>query len=238
MPFIVQDFVPKLKAHILSRIKEMLSQDTSTMGSGSSWPPAGLAAEQGSEAGSSSLFFKSDRLYQHNLARFNYTTYNVRRSQDVVNPKTPHRYIMLLATDGNDGAAHPFLYARVLGIFHANVIYTGEGSLGYTARRVEFLWVRWLERDVSRSYGWADMKLDLLRFPPMASEGVFGFVDPRDVLRGCHVVPAFKAGKARWLDGIGLSRLAQDALDWALYSANRYVPVLRTPSKRSQTAWI
>jgi len=36
--------------------------------------------------------------------------------------------------------------------------------------------------------------LDTVRFVPMADEDVFGFVDPADVLRGCHVIPSFADG--------------------------------------------
>jgi len=162
-------------------------------------------------------------MYRHHLARFNYTTYDIRRSQDVINPGTSHRNIMLLANrDESDGdPKHPFLYARVLGIYHANVIYTGEGRLDYTAQMVKFLWVRWYEYDGTQSTGWQDMKLDSLRFPPMATERAFGFVDPADVLRGCHIIPSFAGGKAR-LDGVGLSKLAYDAQDWTQYRVNRY----------------
>jgi hypothetical protein len=166
-------------------------------------------------------------MYRHNLARFNYTTYDVRRGQDVINPRTSHRDILLLANSGDtdDDSDHPFLYARVLGVFHVNTIYTGEEMLDYSAQRIEFLWVRWFEYDGGRSMKWDDLKLDSIRFPPMANEGSFGFVDPNDVLRGCHIVPVFKGGKAR-LDGIGLSCLAGDAHDWARYYVARCVVVL------------
>lgn len=172
-----------------------------------------------------SIFFKSDRMYRHHLGRFNYTTYDVRRSQDVINPGSTHHNIMLLADDndteeGGNIMKHPFLYARVLGIYHVNVIYTGQGKLDYTPRRVEFLWVRWFEYDGTRPVGWPDMRLDSLRFPPMSTDGAFGFVDPKDVLRGCHIIPSFTRGKAR-LDGMGLSQLAHDAQDWSGYHVNR-----------------
>ena len=98
------------------------------------------------------IFFKGDRIYKHSLARFNYTTYDVRRSQDVVNPKTPHCDIMVLAhrEDNHNNKSdseprHPFWYARVLGIFHANVVYTGPGMTDYMPRRLHFLWVQWFE---------------------------------------------------------------------------------------------
>jgi hypothetical protein len=171
-----------------------------------------------------SILFKGDRIYRHNLGRFNYTTYDVRRSQDVINPGTSHRDVMVLASnpDRDNESNHRFLYARVLGIYHVNVVYTGDGSVDYTARRVEFLWVRWFDYDGNNSFAWTDSKLDPVRFPPMADEGAFGFVDPNDVLRGCHIVPAFARGRAR-ADGIGLSRLAGDSKDWSEYRVNRCV---------------
>ena len=140
----------------------------------------------------------------------------------MINPGTSHHDIMLLAnnTCSDEGSNHPFLYARVLGIYHVNVIYTGEGSLDYTARRVEFLWVRWFEYDRNRSVNWADLIIDPIRFPPMADEQAFGFVDPRNVLRSCHIVPAFARGRAR-ADGIGLSKLVCDSRDWSRYRVNR-----------------
>ena len=142
----------------------------------------------------------------------------------MINPGTSHRDIMVLANnpDSDDESNHRFLYARVLGIYHINVIYTGDGSVDYTARRVEFLWVRWFDYDGNNSFGWTDFKLDPVRFLPTADEGAFGFVDPNDVLRGCHVVPAFARGKSR-TDGIGLSRLAGDSQDWSEYRVNRCV---------------
>ncbi|KAF7965828.1 hypothetical protein HWV62_41270 [Athelia sp. TMB] len=60
-----------------------------------------------------------------------------------------------------------------------------------------------------------------LRFPPMASSGAFGFVDPSTVLRGCHIVPACASGQLH-SDGIALSRCARDGKDWLQYYANRF----------------
>lgn len=168
------------------------------------------------------VFLHSDRIYRHQLARFNYTTYDVRRAQDVINPRTSHCDIMLLARRNEESESdHPFMYARVLGIYHANVIYTGPDMVDRQARRIEFLWVRWFEYD-GRCVEWKDMRLDALRFPPVASEEAFGFVDPKDVLRGCHIIPAFSKGK-RHSDGIGISRCARDSQDWVHYHVNRCV---------------
>jgi hypothetical protein len=165
-------------------------------------------------------------MYKHHLARFNYTTYDVRRAQDVINPGTSHRDIILLGNNDDPETCtdHHFLYARVLGVYHVNVIYTGAGMLNYNPKKIYFLWVRWFEHNESRSGGWQGLQLDSVSFPPMATEGAFGFVDPRDVLRGCHINPAFAGGKAR-LDNINLSRCAGDAEDWSRYHVNRYITI-------------
>lgn len=164
-------------------------------------------------------------MYTHKLIQFNYTTYDVRRTQDVVNPGTSHCNIMLLSggkssvrpsSADSSNRIHPYLYARVLGIYHANVIYTGPGMVNYTPKRMDFLWVRWYEH---RERDSSD-RLDELFFPPVSSEGAFGFVDPADVLRGCHIIPRFSKGK-RHPGGIGFSKLSRDSADWIAYNVGR-----------------
>lgn len=226
--------MPKLRSHILPRIKEIISKDA--ISDPDAQPlEAGLSTRvfENNTQEHDSVLFKDDRMYSHHLARFNYTTYDIRRAQDVINPGTSHRDIMLLANTGETGTqvGTDFLYARVLGVYHVNVVYTGDGMPDYNARKVYFLWVRWFEYDDNGSVSWDDFDLDSIRFPPMANEDAFGFVDPRDVLRACHVIPAFAKGKLH-SDGVGLSRCACDAEDWACYRVNRYVtqPFLMIPS--------
>jgi hypothetical protein len=191
------------------------------------------------EAELKSIYFKGDYMFKHNIMRINYTTYDVRRSQDTINPRTDHRDIMLIsqqcmADDDHDeqdhGAetgypsGHQYIYGRVLGIYHVNVIYVPpRGPRDYRPRRIDFLWVRWfkpVKESVQR--GWAAARLDQLEFLPLREDSSFGFVDPSQVLRACHIIPRFASGK-RYRDGIGLSTCAQDAEDWHAYYANRYV---------------
>lgn len=127
---------------------------------------------------------------------------------------------MLLSNpDDND---HPFCYAQVLGIFHANVVYTGPGAKDFRSRRIEFLWVRWYEilEDRSVATGWEQHTLDRLRFLSMADKNAFGFVDPTDVLRACHIVPSFADGRVH-PDGVASSRCAGGSNDWKYYFINR-----------------
>jgi hypothetical protein len=163
-------------------------------------------------------------MYTHNILRVNYTTYDVRRDQDTMNPKTSHRDIMVLASDNDSEDNHHFLYARVLGVFHVNVVYTGRGTADYRPRRFDFLWVRWFKLESDTGCGWVSSSLDRLCFPPMSQEDAFGFLDPADVLRGCHIIPSFSLGQ-RHLNEPGLSLCAKDAFDWRSYYLNRWVSI-------------
>jgi len=121
---------------------------------------------------------------------------------------------MLLAPDSEDQEPqHPYLYAKVLAIFHANVICTGT-AVTQEAQRMNFLWVRWYTYHPNTNPN----RLPRLSFPPL-EEGATGFVDPADVLRGCHIVPAFSQGKCS-PDGTHTSKLAKDGDDWNAYYVN------------------
>ena len=183
----------------------------------------GKSTSNGDHSDSNLVYLKSKRIYLHKICRVQYTTYNVQRGQDIINPFTPHWNIMLLATTSNNDD-HPFLYACVLGVYHANAIYTGNGAHNYQARQFEFLWVQWY-RYHGPSVRWNDSRLDAVSFPPVSSEGAFGFVDPCDVLCACHIIPTFSHGK-KYNDKVGLSHCANDSQDWSQYYVNQWVFVI------------
>lgn len=213
--------MPKLKKHLLPRIQATLEQEKTTF----DIPCIRTAPDSGSSADLNEtdfVYFKSDSIYHHKLLRFNFTTYAVRRRTDIVNPGMSRHNVMLLA-DCPDGNSHPFLYARVLGAYHANVIYSGPGMRDYKARHFDFLWVRWYEviDPGSSESGWSSSTLDSVRFPPLHNNESFGFVDPIDVLRGCHIIPAFSTGK-RPETRVDVSRCAKDSKDYKRYYIGRY----------------
>lgn len=136
---------------------------------------------------------------------------------------------MVLANNDEE-SDHLFLYARVFGIFHANVIYTGSvnGAVNYRPHTHHFLWVRWFELDPKAAEGgWGSSLLDRVVFPPMENKDAFDFLDPADVLRGCHIIPSFRSGK-RFTDRRGLSGRANDSEDWRSYCINRQVDCMAT----------
>jgi hypothetical protein len=164
------------------------------------------------------IHFKSDRMYHHSVMRINYTTYDVWRSQDTINPNSNHCNVMLLSSHESGSPKHQYIYARVLGIFHVNVIYAGPGMSSYQARQLDFLWVRWFEGvdDILVSHSWVDARLDRLQFPPMSDHEAFGFIDPAHVLCGCHIIPRFAIG-LRHVEGMGISECAANDKDWHHY---------------------
>ena len=219
-----QHFILKLKAHILPRIAaihhEINPQATQD-------PPLCGVLETVSKdfalkthlSQLKHVLFKGDKIYRHRLLRVNYTTYDLQRECDSINPRTDNRDIMLLSNP-DSGDHHPFSYTRVLGIFHANIIYTGPGSNDFKSRRVEFLWVRWFEVLQDCSSMWEHDVLDTVRLLPVADQDAFSFVDPAMVLRGCHIIPLFASGQLH-LDGAAMSRCTGDLDDWKRYYVNR-----------------
>ena len=151
--------------------------------------------------------------------------YDVHRGRDIVNCGTPHRNVMLLSsttTDSDSDSKSRFLYARVLGAYHANVVYMGPGTLDYKPRRIDFLWVRWYQVLRGGTSSWRNSELPMVAFLPSTSDSVFGFIDPSDVLRACHIIPSFARG-ATHEDGVGLSLRARDGDDYKAYYVGWYV---------------
>jgi hypothetical protein len=79
-----------------------------------------------------SVVLKHDRFYKHNIMHLNYTTYDVQQEEDTTHAGISHCNVMTLnSAFAEDSRKHPFCYACVLGIFHANVVYLGEQNLDY-----------------------------------------------------------------------------------------------------------
>ncbi|KAI0058498.1 hypothetical protein BV25DRAFT_1810603 [Artomyces pyxidatus] len=213
----VEDFSVKLQKHLLPRLLEALKKEEATRPS--IWRTAsndeGMAS-LAAEDPSSFVYLKNERIYHHKRTYFHFTTYDVKRGSDLINPGTP-RYNIMLLDDGDTG--HRYMYARVLGMYHANVLYTGPGSLDFETRHMDFLWVRWYEVMDPELSGWD--RLDFLSFPPIEGPDAFGFVDPNDVLRGCHIVPDFNSGY-RHDDRASLSRCVKDGNDYMRYYVSRF----------------
>jgi hypothetical protein len=160
------------------------------------------------------LVFEDDRIYKHQVCRINYTTYDMRRSQDCINVRT-HPDVMVLSPHNDK---HPYQYARALSIYHG---YVYHPSLGEESTAVDFVFVRWYERDSTYPAGWVHRHLHRLAFVP-ESEGCFGFLDPREIIRAVHLIPAFSAGRTRdYLAASPIARPSSDEdEDWTYFYVN------------------
>ncbi|KAB5588767.1 hypothetical protein CTheo_7785 [Ceratobasidium theobromae] len=201
----LKEFVLRLKNHLLARILGENYQE-----------------ENGhSDAQIMKLSFQHDRIYRHAKIKINYTSYDVRRSQDIIRPHTPKCFALVPSVEDNNltTPSHPFWYAKVIGVFHSNVIY---GSA--PPERMNFLWVRWLGRNLGEPAGWHANRMDQVGyFEDTPSGHAFDFVDPADVIRAAHLIPRFAVGRTLdYLDGT--QSIALDDLilgDWDQYYVNR-----------------
>ncbi|KAF8834207.1 hypothetical protein BDN67DRAFT_1016742 [Paxillus ammoniavirescens] len=190
------DFVLKLKTHLLPRIRQLHSEEPCDEAEATTAAPQQSPMSNAGQLPLPMLnhvILKANCMYHHCILRVNYTTYDLQRETDMVNPGTSHRHIMLLSPAGIGG--HHFRYARVLGIYHANIIYTGSDSRDYWPRHIEFLWLA-----------------------PVDADDTFGFINPADMLRCCHLIPAFADGRANEATSKGLL-----SNEWRYYYVNRFV---------------
>jgi len=135
-----------------------------------------------------------------------------------MNPRT-HCNVMVVSQETGPNA-HPYWYARVLGVFHAQVMHIGPEAQNRSIQHMEFLWVRWFGVEPSYRWGFKAACLPKIGFVPDADSSAFGFLDPSLVIRGCHLVPSFADGCTAELLHTSTPtavRLPEDIDDWAKY---------------------
>ncbi|KAG9085750.1 hypothetical protein FS749_004132 [Ceratobasidium sp. UAMH 11750] len=197
----VKFFIHSLKQHLLSRI---------------------TGDPNSTELGM--ITFQADRMYRHSTLHINYTSYDVRRQHDTINPNTPCRHILLPNDIQGNPSGHPFLYARVLGVYHANVRFHGRPP-----KRMDFVWVRWLDYDNKEPGGWDFSRLDRLSYGRCRNDSelldAFGFIDPSNIIRAAHLIPDFNSGITGSPFPANSEPLICDSNDgdWEYHYVNRFV---------------
>lgn len=173
------------------------------------------------------LSIVKDRLFQQSVLRVNYTTYDMHRDQDSINPRT-HADIMILSgeesneqADDPNSHTHPYWYARVIGIFQATVKYSDPSSSKDGLYQMDFLFVRWFGEDPEHHSGFKAKRLHRIGFVPQEDEAAFGFIDPDQVIRGVHLIPAFAYGQtSALLNKSFIRRDCNGDKDWQNYYVN------------------
>ncbi|TCD63562.1 hypothetical protein EIP91_005233 [Steccherinum ochraceum] len=211
----VKDFLPRLKDHLLARLRGM-DYD------GDERPF--------SEAERQSVIIMNNTMYKHKVLRVNYTTYDVRRAQDSLNPRTQSD-VMLLGHDDECDDFHPYWFARIIALYHVFAYLQDSTDRRRPPQvvRVEFAWIRWLGRDGSHASGWQARRLPRVGFVDATGNGdagpAFGFLDPGQIIRAVHLMPAFAHGTTSELLGPSMIRRPQDPEDedWQYFYVNIFV---------------
>jgi hypothetical protein len=204
----LKEFLPNLQEHVRCRMDNVLRREHPER-----------FAEAAQPIDKSYLSVVNSRIYTHKTAHLVYSAYDGRRGDDIIWPSCEKANIMIINPHRSSTEDHPFLYGKVLGVYHLNVVYV-KGFQDLPPQRLDFLWVRWYHWQ-GRSAG--PRGLDVVTFCPVTEAGSFGFVDPGDVIRACHIIPRFPAflnkPPARLQES--LSEKAQDKADYDAYFVNR-----------------
>ena len=118
---------------------------------------------------------------------------------------------------------HPFWYAQVLGVYHANVSTTHPAAPRHSAQCMEFLWVRWLGIEPRYQLGSKVARLPKVGFVKDVDEDAFGFLDPDLVILGSHLIPDFNSGQTQGLMsycGSTVARPPDQKDDWTSFYVN------------------
>ncbi|KAJ3709518.1 hypothetical protein C8R42DRAFT_561946, partial [Lentinula raphanica] len=92
------NFYPKLQDHLLGRLKQV--------------PYDGdyeFSTEQRRE-----VIIANDKIYAVKTLRINFTTYDVRRDYDIINPRSDLCAVMVQSPEASKPEDHPYWYAQVL----------------------------------------------------------------------------------------------------------------------------
>ena len=120
----------KLRDHLLPCIQVTLQQKAEFCLK-LSMPPYGFPLSPDKTA-HDFVFLNHESIYQQKIIWFNFTIYDIQHGTDIVKLGGSHCNVMLLVDlmdDSSPSDFHSFLYKRVLGTYHANMIYTGPGML-------------------------------------------------------------------------------------------------------------
>lgn len=203
-------FMRKLKGHLLNRLleRDFDGDDPQTF----------------TEDELSSVQIANNQVYSVKTLSVNYTTYDVRRDRDTINPRN-HNFVMVRSSEDGPGL-HPYWYAQVLGVYHAFVSTTHPATRYRSAQQMGFLWVRWLGVEPRYRSGSQYARLPMVGFVEDSDELAFGFLDPSLVIRGSHLIPRFASGQTSALmpyQGPTAARIPGCTEDWINFYVDMYV---------------
>ena len=138
----------------------------------------------------------NDALYRHAKLNIKYTAYDMQEEEDIIYPKN-HSGIMALSSDNDN--PHPYIYARVLDLFHVEVTNNASNAIRYAsskAVRLEMVWVQWYDYDEQIPSGFNHLRYPSITLCPDSNPASYGLLHPEDILRYAHLIPDSNLGLA------------------------------------------
>ncbi|KAF9646621.1 hypothetical protein BDM02DRAFT_3188673 [Thelephora ganbajun] len=133
------------------------------------------------------VFIKDNILYEHPLLTVDYTTYDLKRDKDLIHLNFRNQAVMVYSPTSQ--GTEPWLYAHIIAVYHLFACTAADPE----PKRLELLWVRWMQWHPSQLRGLNASQYTHISFTPhLGIPGeAFGFVDPSHIIRGCHLIPTF-----------------------------------------------
>lgn len=124
----------------------------------------------------------SNSLYRHKTLELSYITYDMQEDQDTIYQRF-HPDVMVLLCDNNE---HPYLYGRVLDIFHVDVKNNGPGSILEvdTIVTIPLVWIRWFKLDSQANCqsGFSHLRHPSVSFYDCTHQDAFGLIHPDEIV--------------------------------------------------------
>lgn len=124
-----------------------------------------------------------------------------------------------MVLSGEMNPHHPYWYACVLGIYHMDAWLRDEDSMDLKMHQIEVLYVRWLAPLIDHRSGIRCARLPQVAFIEESDRDAFGFLNPGQVIRSAHLIPAFASGRgtSSLRHGKSLARQDDELDDWEAY---------------------
>jgi hypothetical protein len=177
--------------------------------------------EQFNEADRCHIRIESNTIYQQKTLHLQYTTYDMQEGCDKVY-KRNFPDVMLISDDTD----HPYMYARIIGLFHAQVTNTSSNALvNEEAAIVQMAWVRWFKLDgLSTGAGFKGLRYPSVSFYDRSHPDAFGFIHPDEIIRAAHLIPRFTAGQTlEYMPSMSEAGSDGNIMEWKHFNVNVYV---------------
>jgi hypothetical protein len=136
------------------------------------------------------IIIRRNTLYRHKKLNIKYHTYDMQEDEDIIYTKN-HPGIMVHSPD----AGHPYLYGRVLDLFHIEVKNNGPNALlpDSDAGRLDMVWVHWYDLDQPHEpSGFRSLRYPSISLCKNTDPYAHGLVHPDEIVRRVHLIPNFK----------------------------------------------